>query len=86
MPQTIDLSWCQDLEEAALKKQQLQMEKEVREAEGKLNLGKKTRRKIRETPEYRKNAATAATTTRTYEHGFAAAAKPGAYVLVTKTC
>ena len=33
--------------------------------------------------EYRKNAATAATTTRTY--GFAAAAKPGAYVPVTKT-
>ena len=58
------------------------MEKKVREAEGKLNLGKKHDERFEEQP---KNAATAATTTRTYEHGFAAAAKPGAYVLVTKT-
>lgn len=53
---------------------------------GQVESRKKTWRKIRGTTEYRKNAATAATTTRTYEHGFAAAAKPGAYVLVTKTC
>ena len=50
MPQTIDLSWCQDLEEAALKKKQLQMEKEVREAEGKLNLGKKHDERFEEQP------------------------------------
>lgn len=62
------------------------MEKEVREVEGKLNLGKKIWWKIWGIIEYCKNVVIVVMIIRMYEYGFVVVVKLGVYVFVIKIC